>query len=62
MYLWAEHVISPSWSGLLNLPYHLRRVSQFDAPALPFFIPGLLARAVNVAGKAIGRLRPARAA
>jgi glycosyltransferase involved in cell wall biosynthesis len=57
MYLWAVHLISPSWSGLHNFPYHLRKVIEFDPLALPFLIPGLALRAVGVLGKAL-RLSP----
>lgn len=58
MYLWAVHLISPSWSGLRNFPYHLQKVIEFDVLALPFLFPALALRAGSVLGKA---LRLARA-
>jgi glycosyltransferase involved in cell wall biosynthesis len=48
MYLWALHLISPSWAGLVNLPYHCRIVVRYDAPALLFFWLGLAIRAAEV--------------
>jgi glycosyltransferase involved in cell wall biosynthesis len=57
MYLWTIHLISPSWSGLRNFPYHLKKVIQYDALALPFLLPALALRAGNVLGKAL-RLAP----
>ena len=51
MYLLAVHLISPSWSGLRNFPYHLQKVIEFDVLALPFLFPALALRAVKVLGK-----------
>lgn len=53
MYLWAIHIISPSWRGLYDLPYHLSAVIRFDPMALPFLIVGLLVRGLQVFGKVL---------
>jgi glycosyltransferase involved in cell wall biosynthesis len=55
MYLWAVYLVSPSWSGLRNFPYHLRKVIEFDVFALPFFFPALALRAGSLLGKALHR-------
>ena len=55
MYLWALHLISPSWSGLRNFPYHLQKVNEFDVLALPFLLPALALRTGSVIGKAVRR-------
>jgi glycosyltransferase involved in cell wall biosynthesis len=57
MYLWAVHLISPSWSGLRNFPYHLQKVIELDVFALPFLLPALALRAGSVLGKTL-RLAP----
>jgi glycosyltransferase involved in cell wall biosynthesis len=57
MYLWAVHLISPSWSGLRNFPYHLRRVLQLDPLALLFLAPGLALRAGGILIKIFWRFR-----
>jgi glycosyltransferase involved in cell wall biosynthesis len=51
MSLWAVHLISPSVAGLVNFPYHLKRVFQLAPTALPLLIPALLLRIVNVLRK-----------
>lgn len=56
MYLWALHLLSPSWSGLQNLPYHLRQVLHLDPLALIFLGPGLILRFVEVVKKIGSRL------
>jgi glycosyltransferase involved in cell wall biosynthesis len=62
MFLWGVHLLSPSRSGLKNLPYHLNVVIRHDPLALFFFGPGVLWRAVQVVGKLVlGRPRHARA-
>ena len=58
MYLWAVHLLSPSWSGLKNFPYHLGVVIRHDPSALIFLGPGLILRAAQVLRKVvIGRTR-----
>lgn len=58
MYLWAVHLISPSWSGLKNFPYHASLVYRYDAPALFFLLPGLALRGIQVLAKLVfGRRR-----
>ena len=57
MYLWALHLISPSWGGLFNFPYHLGRVLHLDPQALLFLIPGLAQRVIEVVGKIFCRQR-----
>ena len=56
MYIWALHIISPSWSGLRNFPYLARRVFTLDPPSLLFLLPGLAKRAIGVMGKVLSRL------
>ncbi len=51
MSLWADHLIGTSTSGLLNFPYHFRRVLALDPWALIFFVPGLAIRCANITGK-----------
>jgi hypothetical protein len=53
MYLWAVHLISPSWAGLANFPCHLGFVVRYDPWALLFFGPSLMVRAVQVLGKLV---------
>lgn len=55
MYLWAVYLISPSWSGLRNFPYHLQKVIECDVFALPFLFPALALRAGSVLGKTLRR-------
>jgi glycosyltransferase involved in cell wall biosynthesis len=56
MYLWALHIIAPSWSGLRNFPYLAKRVFKVDPPALLFLLPGLAKRTIGVFGKVLSRL------
>ncbi len=51
MSLWAVHLISPSFAGLANFPYHLKRVFCLDPMALPLLVPSLVLRIVSVLGK-----------
>ena len=48
MYLWAVHLLSPSWNGLQNFPYHLRGVFSLDPLALLFLLPAVLLRFAKV--------------
>jgi glycosyltransferase involved in cell wall biosynthesis len=57
MHLWAVHLMSPSWNGLRNFPYHLRKVIEFDVLSLAFLFPALALRTGSVLGKAL-RLVP----
>jgi len=58
MFLWAVHLISPSWSGLKNFPYHASLVFRYDSLALLFLWLGLVLRATQVLGKLVlGRQR-----
>ncbi len=57
MYVWAIHVVAPSWGGIRNFPYLLKRVAQIDPVALAFLLPGLVMRVVGVLSKIAGRLR-----
>ena len=54
MYLWASHIISPSWGGVYNFPYHCGRIVSLDIFALPFLVVGLLQRGIEVAAKMVG--------
>jgi glycosyltransferase involved in cell wall biosynthesis len=56
MSIWAVHLISPSIAGLVNFPYHLKRVFSLDPITLPLLIPALLLRIVHVIGKALYNL------
>lgn len=57
MYLWATHMIAPSWGGLYNFPYHFSRVISLDIFALPFLIVGFLLRALQIGAKILGFLK-----
>ena len=58
MFLWAVHLLSPSWSGLKNFPYHIGLVIRHDPSALFFLGPGLILRVVQVLYKVVfGRTR-----
>lgn len=58
MYLWSVHLLSPSWAGLKNLPYHIRVVIRHDPYALFFLGPALIVRVAQVLGKLfLGRKR-----
>jgi cellulose synthase/poly-beta-1,6-N-acetylglucosamine synthase-like glycosyltransferase len=48
MYLWATHIISPSWDGMCNFPYHLGRVISIDPSAIMFLILGVILRGLQV--------------
>lgn len=57
MFLWAVHLLSPSWSGLKNFPYHIGLVIRHDPSALFFLVPGLILRVVQVLRKVVlGRM------
>lgn len=56
MYLWAVYLLAPSWSGLRNLPYHLRQVLHLDPLALTFLGPGLMLRFIEIIRKIGSRL------
>lgn len=56
MYIWAIHLIAPSFSGLRNFPYHLKRVFSLDPLALPFLLPALVMRVFGVGAKVPGRI------
>jgi glycosyltransferase involved in cell wall biosynthesis len=48
MYLWARHIVTPSWSGIYDMPFHAEVVIQHDALALLFFPFGLALRIAQV--------------
>jgi glycosyltransferase involved in cell wall biosynthesis len=56
MYLWAAHLLSPSWVGLTNLPYHLGRIWALDPVALTYFLPACFVRVSEIAAKAAYKL------
>lgn len=56
MYLWGTHLFSQPWIGLNNFPYHLNKVFQLDAPALVFFVPGLVLGVFKIVEKIVDRL------
>lgn len=63
MHIWAIYLVAPSWSGLQNFPFHLRRVAQLDPLSLLYLPPALLLRAAEVGAKLVGlRSRAAAAA
>lgn len=51
MYLWSVHLISPSFSGIINFPYHLKRVFYLDQIALILLIPAMFLRIVRIIRK-----------
>ena len=51
MSLWSVHLLSPSWSGIANFPYHLGRVFRLDPLAVPLLVPSLVLRVMNVLAK-----------
>jgi hypothetical protein len=60
MGIWALHIVAPSWSGVRDIPYHLRLVLRHDAPALATLPVALAARTATVVGKLLGRDRRQR--
>jgi len=48
MSFWAGLLLSPTWSGVMNLPYHTGIVVQHDPLALLYLGPALLWRIVQV--------------
>lgn len=46
MYLWAAHLLRPSFNGMLNFYYHLKCVMHHDVAALIFLPLALLMRCV----------------
>lgn len=62
MFLWAAHLVGPSFSGLRNFPYHLKLIWRLDPAALWFLPAGLLLRAGDLAGKIVRRLTKGAAA
>ncbi|MCK5245137.1 MAG: glycosyltransferase [Desulfobacterales bacterium] len=58
MFLWAVHLLSPSWAGLKNFLYHIGIVIRHDPSALLFLGPGLILRVAQVFRKvALGLTR-----
>ncbi len=55
MFLWAEHFMRPSTTGLRNFPYHMGRVAAYDLAALPFLAPAALLRSGDIARKIVRR-------
>jgi glycosyltransferase involved in cell wall biosynthesis len=53
MYLWACHIVAPSWRGLYDIPYHAGVVIQHDAFALLFLPVGLVLRIAQVVVRVI---------
>ena len=53
MFLWATHLLFPSWDGLKNFPYHLQLIRRYDPSALFFLIPALILRAGQVLQKLV---------
>lgn len=48
MVLWAGLLLSPTWSGIVNLPYHARVVARHDVLALLYLGPALVWRVAQV--------------
>ena len=48
MYLWAEHILRPSFSGVLSSLYLLRVVLRLDPIAIAYFPAALLLRAIQL--------------
>lgn len=51
MSLWAVHIFAPTFSGILNFPYHLTRVLSLDRIALLFFVPACCMRVAELVWK-----------
>lgn len=57
MGLWSTHLVSRTMSGWSNFPYHLKLILRLDPWALLFFLPALLGRSLELAGKAVNASR-----
>lgn len=53
MGLWSAHLVSRTMSGWSNFPYHLKLVLRLDPWALLFFLPAVVGRSFELAGKAV---------
>jgi len=56
MELWSSHLLSHSWHGLCNFPYHLGRIVRIDPVSLVFLPPALLLRMLLIIRKAIEKV------
>ncbi|MDD2932300.1 MAG: glycosyltransferase [Methylotenera sp.] len=56
MYLWAIHLLPPSFGGVSDFYYHLRCVISHDSVALIFLLPAILFRFVTLLIKLPSRL------
>jgi len=57
MYLWAVHLMAPSWNGLRDFPYHLRQVLRWDPISLMYLGLGLGLRFGEAVAKVKGKLK-----
>jgi hypothetical protein len=48
MKLWSEHLVNSTFGGVKNFPYHLGRVIDLDAGALPWLLPALGMRILRI--------------
>lgn len=56
MYLWSVHLVSPSLSGIVNFPYHFKKVLNFDWFSLSLLIPALILRSIHVLRSVFSKL------
>ena len=56
MNLWAVHIVSPSFGGVMNAPYHLVRVLALDPLSVVFLPVALVQRVADIARKLVLRL------
>lgn len=56
MELWSQHLIGPSWNGIVNFPYHLSKITHLDLISLLYLPLALLFRMFSLFRKAIKRV------
>jgi len=56
MELWSVHLITPSWAGVVNSPFHLKRVIALDSVAIIWLPVALIFRVGVVAVKVLRKI------
>ena len=56
MYLWSVHLISPSLSGIVDFPYHFKKILSLDWFSLSLLVPALLLRSIYVLRSVFSKL------
>ncbi|MFT6905644.1 MAG: glycosyltransferase involved in cell wall biosynthesis [Oleiphilaceae bacterium] len=54
--LWSEHLIAPSWAGIVNFPYHLTKVAALDLLTIALLPIALIHRLGSVLMKLPSKL------